>query len=260
MNSEDVQKFVKDGILTWTMTTNYYKFYTLNMITSLKEVAKVPWTLCVICCDDESFLFFRREGIPCIAWKRGGQKGQKAIAAFGTQEFMKWNRMKIDILQWFCQNALAAKAEKTLYVDGDIVFQRDPWPVLKEEFASSEKPLLFQCDCANDTEHESEGCGNICSGVIATLHTKFDNGKLYEIDEALWKEVDKQDQPYIGKGLVRLGIPYKTLGRRLFGNGHWQKSLKWKDDPTWILLHYNFRVGDTKKQAMRSYGHWRIPY
>lgn len=258
MKVEDLQGFIKDGRLAWTMTTNYYKFYTMNMIASLREVAKVSWPLCVICCDDESFLFFRREGISCIAWKRGEQKGQKGIAAFGTQEFMKWNRIKIDILRWFCENSLTAGITKSLYVDGDIVFQRDPWPVLEDEWAGSSPALLFQCDCANDNEHS--GCGNICSGVIACFHTRFDASKLYEMDEALWKEVNKQDQPYIGRRLVNLEIPYKNLSRRLFGNGHWQKSLKWKDDPTWILLHYNFRVGDTKKQAMKSYGHWRIPY
>ena len=258
MNSEELRAFVKEGEIVWTMTTNFYKYYTLNMIATLKEVAKVPWQLCVICCDDESFLFFRRQGIPSIAWKRGGQKGQRVIAAFGTQEFMKWNRMKIDILRWFCENYSGIGIEKSLYVDGDIVFQNDPWPMLNEIWLDKGPALLFQCDCANANEHE--GCGNICSGVIATRHTHFDSSKIYEIDENLWKEVNKQDQPYIGRRLDNLGVPYKTLSRRLFGNGHWQKSLKWKNDATWVLLHYNYRVGDTKKQAMKTYGHWRIPY
>lgn len=255
MNAEGLRGFVKDGRIVWTMTTNSYKFYTLNMISSLREVAKVPWTLCVICCDDESFLFFRREGIPCVAWKGAPQKGQRIIASFGSLDFMKLNRIKIEILQWFVS---ISEIQKSLYVDGDIVFQHDPWPVLEDEWKSGSPSLLFQCDCANADEHS--GCGNICSGVIATLHTKCDLGKLYEIEEVAWKEAEKQDQPYIGKRLLEFGIPYKTLTRRLFGNGHWQKSLQWKDDPTWILLHYNYRVGDTKKQAMRTYGHWRIPY
>jgi len=258
MNSEDVQKFTKDGRLVWTMTTNSYKYYTLNMITSLRR-ANVLWPLCIICCDDESFLFFRREGISCLSWKRGEQKGQRAVATFGSAEFMKWNRIKLNILDWFAKNAVAAGISKTLYVDGDIVFQGDPWPFLEQEWLLDGSPsLLFQCDCANAEEHK--GCGVICSGVVACRHTDFDSGKLYEIDNTLWNEVQKQDQPYIAKRLIEFAVPYKTLARRPFGNGHWQKSLKWKDDPTWILLHYNFRVGDTKKQAMKSYGHWYIPY
>lgn len=258
MNSEEIRKFVKEGRLVWTMTTNSYKYYTLNMLTSLREKAKVTWPLCIICCDDESFSFFRREGMACVVWKRGEQRGQRAIAAFGTMEFMKWNRIKLNILDWFAKHALTMGISKSLYVDGDIVFQGDPWPVLEGVWMGGSPPLLFQCDCANADEHE--GCGAICSGVIACRHTDFDSGKLYEIDEVVWKEVEKQDQLYIAKRLVQNEIAYKTLGRRQFGNGHWQRSLKWKGDPTWILLHYNYRVGDTKKQAMKEYSHWYIPY
>jgi len=261
MNTGEVAKFVLEESLVWTMTTNSYKYYTLNMLKSIQEIARVPWKLCIICCDDESFLFFRREGIPCIPWKRGEQKGQTRIAGFGSQDFMKWNRIKLNILEWFAVNAKSLGIHSSLYIDGDIVFQNDPWPVLKGVWSAGGAGLLFQCDCANSDEHS--GCGNICSGCIATLH-KDENTpsytKLYQVDEVLWREVEKQDQPYIEKRLEALGIAYETLPRRLFGNGHWQKSFKWKDDSSWILLHYNYRVGDTKKQAMRTYGHWRIPY
>ena len=84
--------------------------------------------------------------------------------------------------------------------------------------------------------------------------------ELYTFVESEWAAASKQDQGYIANRLRTLSIPYKTLRRDLWGNGHWQMSMKWKDDPSWILLHYNYRVGGTKKAAMRKYGHWRIPY
>jgi len=261
MNSEEVRKFVLEGSIVWTMTTNSYKYYTLNMLRSLQEVARVPWRLCIICCDDESFLFFRREGIPCVSWKRGEQKGQTRIAGFGSLDFMKWNRIKLNILEWFLVNAKILGVEKSLYVDGDIVFQNGPWPVLEDIWLGGGPGLLFQCDCGNADDHSR--CGYICSGCIATLHGRIDQEscvKLYQVDEDLWQEMEKQDQPYIARRLQTLGIPYETLRRKLFGNGHWQKSLKWKGDSSWVLLHYNYRIGDTKKVAMKTYGHWRIPY
>ena len=132
MNVADLKIFIREGRIVWTITTQFYKYYTLNMITSLRDMAKVPWTLCVICCDAKSFLFFRREGIPCVEWKSEEHMSQKGIAAFGSLDFMKVNRIKIDILQWFTKNSIAAGIQKSLYVDGDIVFQRDPWPVLED--------------------------------------------------------------------------------------------------------------------------------
>jgi len=151
-----------------------------------------------------------------------------------------------------------------LYLDGDIVVQKDPWPVLEEEFAKGGEDLLFQCDCGNFDSHE--GCGNICSGVISQRHAASSSSQgggevflLYSFDKDSWEAAEKQDQPYIQNRLRSLGIPYRTLRRDLWGNGHWQMSMKWKTTP-WILIHYNYRIGDTKKQAMRKYGHWIIPY
>lgn len=260
MDTTAVKRFIHEGRIVWTMTTNGYKTYTLNLIASLKEVAKVPWTLCVICCDAESLGYFRREGVPCVAYKASETRGQHQIAAFGTSDFAKWNRVKLELLKWFSTEAGGLGASKTLYVDGDIVVQKDVWPELERVWSAEGEGVdfLFQCDCFGDGDHEN--CGVICSGVIAQRVGSW--SQLYELElEGAdgWNACERQDQPYIGKRLKALGVPYRTLRRSQWGNGHWQKTLKWKDE-SWFLLHYNYRVGDTKKQAMKKYGHWRIPY
>jgi hypothetical protein len=130
--------------------------------------------------------------------------------------------------------------------------------VLKEEFAKGGEGLLFQCDCADDENHE--GCGAICSGVIAMLRPTPEISELYTFDQVDWAKADSQDQRFIGSRLRSLGIPYRTLRRDWWGNGQWQMGLKWKGDPMWVLLHYNYRVGGTKKGAMRKFGHWILPY
>lgn len=254
---EGIRSFVHQGRLTWTMTTNGYKFYTLNLISWLRDVAKVPWQLCVICCDMESYSFFRREGYPCISFDKA--KGQLSRpASFGTTEFGSVVKKKLDIFLWLSQHAEDFGIKKSLFLDGDIVVQRDPWPVLEGLWEAGAKDLLFQCDCGNDEEHL--GCGVACTGVVAQRHTGcVDISEIWRFNKEIWPSCENNDQAFVQKRLKTLEIPYGMLPRPEWGNGTWQKSLKWKNHD-WVLLHYNFRVGDTKKAAMKSYGHWRIPY
>ena len=258
----DIQKllpFVYEGTFTWTMTTNGYKFYTLNLVQWLKEVAKVPWNLCIICCDIESFLFFQREGVPCISIP-SERSGQKTMAVFGSDEFAKWNRMKLQIFDFLVR--FPGPIQEVLFLDGDIVVQKDPWPVLKEELSlKAGCSLAFQCD--SSLSEAREGCECICSGVVymrpGALASLPDGAEIFRIEPEEWIAAERQDQPYIRSRLQKFGVTYEILSRRQFGNGAWQKTGAWKDGD-WTLLHYNYRMGDTKKAAMKTYGHWRIPY
>lgn len=258
---EKIKEFVKEGRVTWTMTTNGYKYYTLNLLTWLK---KTNTKLAIVCCDKESELFFRREGYPCIRFQitrnvkqqslLRREVAQLGLAAFGTEEFKLWNRAKVDILRWIAENAASLGIKQSLYLDGDIVVARDPWE-------GYEGGLAFQCDCENVNEHTAEtSCRAPCTGVIFADHTVENRlVELYTLKEDMWKDAKEQDQPYITNQLISLQIPFTVLPRALYGNGKWQMSKKWRADP-WILLHYNYRVGDTKKLAMRADGHWIIPY
>jgi hypothetical protein len=262
-----VKGFVFEGTFTWTMTTAAYKFYTLNLLTWLKK-AGVPWRLCIICCDTESYTFFQREGVACVKWDMAKARGQQRIAAFGTEEFKVWNRAKLDILRWIAEKADEIGVKESLYLDGDIIVCQDPWKWISCTLASGssliEKSLWFQCDCAHAEEHgtSSPDCRAPCSGVIYARHTgmKETLQSLYTYVKGEWLAASEQDQPYITNRLENLSIPFGILPRAEFGNGHWQKSMKWAKTSAWILLHYNYRVGDTKKAAMKTYGHWLIPY
>lgn len=268
--SKKLLPFVKGGTFVWTMTTNGYKFYTLNLLRWLQTKAGVPWPFCIICCDTESYQFFKREGIACVPYRVQETKGQLRIAGFGSTDFAKWNRIKLDLLRLVAREAAAIGCKRSLYLDGDIVVQKDPIPVLEEIANQTGCRLLFQCDCAHTQAHEpeSDGCQSICSGMIWADHEALGTGlaDLYSFDSELWTSCERQDQPYIARRLVATEQPFRTVSRRLFGNGHWQKSLQWQRTNEadagndWILLHYNYRVGDTKKAAMKTYGHWIIPY
>jgi hypothetical protein len=254
MNADAVKKFLtQEGTLTWTMTTNGYKFYTLNLVVWLRDIAKVPWRLLIVCCDAESLSFFKREGIPCVGYKADTQKGQIRISDFGSDAFAKWNLKKLEIFKWLCTESETLGLRESLYVDGDIVIQKDPWPVLK----GVEGGLAFQCDCSHTEAHLD--CEAVCTGFVLCRHGQF-NPDLFTVVKEDWIPADT-DQGYIRKRLGKLGVAFRTLNRHQFGNGPWQKSGIWKTEPNvWVMLHYNYRVGDTKKAAMKTDGHWKIPY
>jgi hypothetical protein len=256
MNCHDIQRFVKDGRIVWTMTTVGYTRYTLNLSRWLTTVAKVPWTLCVVCCDKDSELFFRREKVPYISWNgEGVRRTQDGMAAFGTTAFEKCNRQKLSILEWFCLNYSACGISHSLYLDGDIVVRTDPWPLVLPVFGHVD--ILFQCDCDTMAEHGPENkCENTCTGVIATRHTDS-QAALYAWEQELWEKVMRQDQPFVTKRLLARDIPYKILDRHQFGNGFWMKSGQWKGDD-WCLLHYNFLVSSSKRTALKENGHWLV--
>jgi hypothetical protein len=173
------------------------------------------------------------------------------MASFGSNDFALWNRKKVEILHWFSKQGLKA----ALYLDGDIVLNRDPWPVFEDLWENGAPSLLFQCDCADANDHD--GCETICSGVIAERYSS--QHTLYEFYSDQWIAAERQDQPYISKRLKLLGIPYKTLHRKLFQNGYILSSGAWKDGD-WVLLHYNYMVGVRKKLRMKQNGHWTIQY
>lgn len=254
LSSESVKKFVFNEHLSWTLTTNGYKFYTLNLYKWLTERAKVPWKLMIVCGDRESLTFFRRERIPCISVESVKESRQTYISGFGTDSFKVWNRMKLDLLGWIVKSANELVVKKSMYIDGDIVVQRDPWDALPNI-----TDVLFQCDCSKaDDLHTQSKCNAPCSGFIVHNHT-VDLSNLYKFDKIIWKDSLEQDQPYIQTRLKLFNIPFNTVDRTLYGNGAIQKDGLWKN-VEWVLLHYNYRVGDTKKQAMKADKHWLIPY
>ena len=253
-----LRAYVSEGCLTWTMTTNGYKLYTWNLYLWCQRACV---KLCILCADTESSMFFRREGVPCILLDGAKSSKQMSVSAFGSADFSRWNRVKLDLLAQIANAAKDAGILRSLYLDGDIVMKENPWPVLKTCFEATSATLLFQCDCSHDKEHTiEEPCSAACTGVIACNHMQEqDNIQwLYSFVQEEWSAAQQQDQPYIQKRLERPLAPRAAvLPRREFGNGMWQKSNQWKDG-SWILLHYNYRVGDTKKGAMRADGHWQL--
>ena len=251
----NLQPFLKEKTLVFTVSSDGYKYLTWNLY---KYLQQVNITLCILCLDKESLDFFNR--IAMIPSRLYGLEGppvqHKQPAVFGSTGFKRMNRMKLKALQELSQHP---DIETLLYLDSDITVFRDPLPYIQEALQTTS--LWLQCDEKQDNIFvcsKNEMCPNACSGVIAmrlTNETRVHFQKLYQVEEG-WKEA-VGDQDYINERMRRFQIPYKTLPRDTFPNGVFLTDNRFRQhDP--ILLHFNYVIGMDKKRFMKNKECWLL--
>jgi lipopolysaccharide biosynthesis glycosyltransferase len=234
------------------MTTNGYKYLTLNLVESLKR-AKVPWKLCIVCIDKESAQFLRGQGVDCLVYSELIQRGQTSISVFNTDTFHKITKHKLEIMDQFLQNK---DTNAVVYLDGDIVVRKDFMPYL--ERICKPETYYFQCDENSEVGCSSfENCPNFCTGFIVYRKASLQNLQTpFSVSQALWTTCKQNhDQEYVQRRIRELGLPFQTLDRFEFPNG---KMLKHAADP--FLRHYNYRIGSSKQSSMKQRGDWFLPY
>ena len=249
---------MKNDFLVWTMTTNGYKYLTLNLFESLKK-ANIPWyaSLMIICVDRDSYTFMRQMNIPCVYYKPtvpviiGTEPSQ-----FGSQTFMTFNKIKLDLMEEIRVKA-PEEFKYITYMDGDIVVFRDFMPYIKEKFNESNNILLFQND---DLYGQPNTRANGCTGFFSLKRTFLLQSPFYVNDLNLWKEI-REDQIWVNNKIVEYNIPFDYLERDLFPNGPYVKNGVWRDKASELyLIHYNYIVGKDKKNFMKRLKHWFLVY
>ncbi len=253
-----IDRFITpEGVLAFTLTSNSYKFLTLNLLTHLKR-AGVPWTFAIVCADKASHRFFRQEGYPALLMDGAEADYGPRLIPFGTRLFQGLNRKKLDLLAEF-----AARPEVRIgvYLDGDIAVYSDPVPDLLARFeaAPADVNLLIQCD--EQTRVACSGisapCPQACSGVFAWRHGIPPIVFRVAESPATWSACP-EDQVFLNRRLADLAVPFQTLPRDAYPNGQFVAAAAAKDAA--ILLHYNWIVGDMKRKRMIANGDWLIPY
>lgn len=246
------EPYLRDGTLVWTMTTNGYKYITLNLLKTL-ERAKVPWRLVIVAGDKESYTFFKREGYATLQYPNATHTNENAISRWGSPSFQKYNFIKLYCLNTFARNP----AVKTcIYIDGDIVVYRDFVPDILERLQASPERILIQCDQKDPEPCSPEGCPNCCTGFIAWAQGA-DKGIFDVGDRAKWAE-HPDDQLWVNHQFRDRQIPHATLPRNLYPNGAYIPLIR--EMPEAFLLHFNHRVGNAKLSEIKRLGQWLIPY
>jgi hypothetical protein len=246
------EPYLHQGTLVWTMTTNGYKYLTLNLLKSIERL-KVPWRLVIVACDKESYLFFRREGYATIQYPNATHTNENAISRWGSPQFQKYNFMKLYCLNAFAKNPAV---KHCIYIDGDIVVFKDFVPDILERLQAKPATIQIQCDEKEPQACAAEGCPNCCTGFIAWAHGA-DQGIFDVNDRAKWTE-NPDDQVWINTQMRQRQISRETLPRTLYPNGAYIPLIK--EMPEAFLLHFNWRVGNTKIAEIKKIGQWLIPY
>lgn len=254
------ERYVKDGCLAWTLTSNGYKYLTWNFALMWQR-AKCSAPLMVVCADKPSYQFLSREGISCVLWDNFLSDFGPQVVPFGSRQFSTLNRVKLALLNTFAGDPAV---QQCLYFDGDIAIYKDVVSDIRARLAESSKDVLCQCDekpkeCSADSE-QAIPCPNFCTGVVAYKHGG--DGGIFKItDEALWA-AKPEDQVWVNDAAKRLGVSVAILPRELYPNGarcsltHSTPELKMSA----FLLHYNYRVGGTKVADMKRFGDWLLVY
>jgi hypothetical protein len=251
----NVKHFINNGTLVFTLTSNGYKYFTLNLVENLKR-ANISWKLCIICADKDSYQFFRRQTIPAILATTLIDGSGPNISPFGSRQFQRLNRLKLELL-----SSLVSFPEvvKGVYMDGDIAVYNDFLPDILSRL--DEGGLYFQCDegsrdpCSGDTN-----CVNVCTGLIAWSHGV--SPTLFSVPNHpdLWKK-QQEDQVFVNARLRDEGTAFKTLPRDLYPNGQFLRLYSPDSELKRVakLLHYNYTVGMDKQRRMKQNGDWLSP-
>lgn len=247
----NIDKFIipESKTLVWTLTSHGYQFLTHNLYKMLQKCG-VPWRLCIICADDASYQYMRREGIPAIKSEVQLPDFGFDISPFGSGNFQRLNLLKLLILDSLAKDE---RISSCIYMDGDIGVYRDFVPDIISRLVKD--PLLFQCD-----EHKRTivcgdyDCPSPCTGFIA-WSKGFDGGIFAMNDRAEWLKMP-EDQVWVGKRLKALGLRYKTLDRSLYPNGAFVSQEDIRNEA--YILHYNYRFGKTKIADMKRFGDWLL--
>lgn len=248
----NIDKFLTESkTLVWTLTSNGYKFMTHNLITNLRKLG-VPWKLCVVCSDNPSYLYMKREGIPCIKSTVQLADFGSDIVRFESKNFQKLNILKLQLLEAFSKDE---RVDTCIYMDGDIAVYKDFLPDILKRL--EETPLLFQCDDhKRDVVCESSTCPIVCSGFIAWK--KGIDSRIFKInDSEIWNQ-QPEDQAWVNYSLKKYSVVYKTLPRLLYPNGTFVNLVGPQETKEAFILHYNYRFGQQKKSDMKRFGDWYL--
>lgn len=247
-------QYIKDDFLVWTMTTNGYKYLTLNLYESLQK-SKISWKLMIVCVDKESYRFFTSMNIQTVFYKPINQiPVGVSPSQFGSETFMTFNKIKLDLIEKIRVEA-PSSVEYITYMDGDIIVFKDFMPYIKEKFSVSDSIILFQND---DLYKQVNTRTNGCTGFFS-IKRSFPMQSPFHIDSSsLWKQL-REDQVWVNKKIVDYNVPFEYLERELFPNGVYLRDDNWKKlEP--YLIHYNHLVGNTKISMMKKNKHWFIVY
>ena len=229
-----------------TLTNNAYIEYTQNLVTSLKNVGIN--NLEVYTVGKKAYKHFNKQSIQAHLLSNNFFSNVNKLQKWRSKNFNRLMFIKLSIIY---ESLL--ESEKVLYIDGDIVFLKNPISELNQ---MNIVDMIAQHDYNPSEKNET-----LCAGFMLVNNTEasknlFNPSKvphdLLDLDPKNPNHFD--DQRYINQNLK--DIDYYFLDLNEFPNGLYFYD-KHKDlDPS--IIHFNYIIGNEKKQKMKEMGYWYL--
>ena len=233
---------------------NYgYRHFVQNFITRMKQL-NLSWNFHLVCIDEESFQFFKDE------------TSSELFNLNLSKNFHEWDEKDYRLIAFSKMDVLLHVLEKNpdqqyiLYLDTDIWINKDPLPYLKDIIQQNpEVDLIMQND--DPDRNKINECSNFCTGFMILKNNQVVKEMLCYRKHFLEVFGHKNftdisgDQWYINHYMAKYrGVKIKLLERHLFPNGVFVNFIP----SEYLILHYNYLIGDAKREKMVRNGHWLL--
>jgi hypothetical protein len=229
---------LQEDIAFITLTNDGYKEYTENCLKSLEKI-NINNNLKCYCIGKKGYEYFNNKKYNCVLID------EEENSNFQTFREGNWSNITFNKFVIIYENLL--KYKYVCITDGDIVFENDNFfKYLLENIGFND--MLIQTEYIDDKNYD------LCSGFMFIKSNSntlnFFNPKYIEHKKNTsgW-----DDQVYINTNKHKL--KYKMLPIELFLNGNYYYNNNINIINPY-LIHFNWIIGDKKKEKMRSYGKW----
>ena len=234
----------RSSIHSITFTNKGYIDYTHNLLESIKKNG-TDTQLEVIAIDNESFEYFKSIYDDVSFFGSDFAKEQNKLLKQIEDGFGNLMMTKFEVIY-----SSLLKHESVLYIDGDIVIKKNFNHYL-EKFIHN-KDIVFQNDKRPSKPNETKVCAGFMLINSNKKTLKFFNPKNVPFEKVI--NYVAHDQTHINKS--RSKFEHSILPLDLFPNGPHYYANTTDLDP--FIIHFNFLIGDVKKEKMKEYGEWYI--
>lgn len=244
-----------------TFTSLGYLDYTLNLIESVKRLG-FSQSLVVFALDAEGYKALLAKaggaGVGVVYYRN--RHDFREMQLFEGQQWHRVTSYKIEIV-----HRLLRRGHDVLFTDGDIVFLRDPRAFLKDRLGQAD--ILVQDDSSNLRSGGAPATTILCTGFfyVRSNDKTVDAFHPRHMRFPRWKaalrrilrpggEVLFDDQRHFNN-FIKHRVNVGVLPRGLFPNGYYYLN-EGELSPECYLIHFNFLVGEAKRQRMIRDGYY----
>ena len=232
----------KESLNFITFTNKGYIEYTHNLISSIKK-NKVNEKIKIYALDNFSLDYFQNIHKEVELYEKNDFANnylKQSDKDFGNLMLVKFELIYKELI----------RSDNVVYVDGDIVFKKNVSSYLFNYSPKSE--IVFQ----DDLRPSKPDLINVCAGFMY-IKSNQKTIDFFKPGKKLIRKFNKyktHDQTYINKNKDK--FEYSLLPLNSFPNGaHYYQYFN-DIDP--YIIHFNYVIGEKKKQLMKEHGEWYI--